>query len=62
MVDVLMLVRDHVELAVRGALTADSHDGRAVAVLARRSARDGGAEGVLRSQRSNARSVLTGCT
>ena len=37
MVDVLMLVRDHgperVELAVRGALTAGAHDGRAVAVL-----------------------------
>jgi hypothetical protein len=43
MVDVLMLVRDHgpehVELAVRGALTAGSHDGRAVAVLARRAQR-----------------------
>jgi hypothetical protein len=40
MVDVLMLVRDHgperVELAVRGALTAGAHDGRAVAVLANR--------------------------
>jgi hypothetical protein len=38
MVDVLMLVRDHglerVELAVRGALAAGAHDGRAVAVLA----------------------------
>jgi transposase len=43
MVDVLMLCREHgpdvVELAVRGALTAGAHDGRAVAVLARRSAR-----------------------
>jgi len=40
MVDVLMLCRelgpDRVELAARGALTAGSHDGRAVAVLARR--------------------------
>jgi len=40
MVDVLMLVRDHslerVELAVRGALAAGAHDGRAVAVLTRR--------------------------
>jgi transposase len=40
MVDVLMLVRehgpDHVELAVRGALAAGAHDGRAVAVLANR--------------------------
>jgi transposase len=40
MVDVLMLCRDHgpdqVALAVRGALTAGAHDGRAVAVLARR--------------------------
>jgi transposase len=40
MVDVLMLVRDHgperVELAVRGALAAGAHDGRAVAVLATR--------------------------
>jgi transposase len=40
MVDVLMLVRDHglerVELAVRGALAAGAHDGRAVAVLAGR--------------------------
>ncbi len=37
MVDVLLLLRDHgpepVELAVRGALTAGAHDGRAVAVL-----------------------------
>ena len=37
MVDVLMLAREHsaseVELAVRGALTAGAHDGRAVAVL-----------------------------
>jgi transposase len=43
MVDVLLLCREHgpaqVELAVRGALTAGSHDGRAVAVLARRSDR-----------------------
>lgn len=40
MVDVLMLIRDHgpepIELAVRGALTAGAHDGRAVAVLAGR--------------------------
>ena len=40
MVDVLMLAREHgpdrVALAVRGALTAGAHDGRAVAVLARR--------------------------
>ncbi len=40
MVDVLMLIRefgaDHVALAVRGALAAGAHDGRAVAVLARR--------------------------
>jgi transposase len=40
MVDVLMLARELgvevVTLAVRGALTAGSHDGRAVAVLARR--------------------------
>ena len=40
MVDVLLLCRDHgpaaVELAVRGALAAGAHDGRAVAVLARR--------------------------
>ena len=40
MVDVLMLCREHgparTELAVRGALTAGAHDGRAVAVLARR--------------------------
>jgi len=40
MVDVLLLVRehgpDHVELAVRGALAAGAHDGRAVAVLAGR--------------------------
>jgi transposase len=38
MVDVLMLAREHdpgeVELAVRGALAAGAHDGRAVAVLA----------------------------
>ena len=40
MVDVLMLCREHgpatVELAVRGALAAGAIDGRAVAVLARR--------------------------
>jgi transposase len=40
MVDVLMLIREHgaerVELAVRGALAAGAHDGRAVAVLASR--------------------------
>ena len=40
MVDVLMLSREHgpgrVALAVRGALAAGAHDGRAVAVLARR--------------------------
>jgi hypothetical protein len=40
MVDVLMLAREHgpsqAALAVRGALTAGAHDGRAVAVLARR--------------------------
>jgi hypothetical protein len=43
MVDVLLLCRDHgpdrVELAVRGALAAGAHDGRAVALLARRSER-----------------------
>ena len=43
MVDVLMLAREHggseVELAVRGALIAGAHDGRAVAVLAGRGAR-----------------------
>jgi hypothetical protein len=37
-----MLAREHgparTELAVRGALTAGAHDGRAVAVLARRTA------------------------
>jgi hypothetical protein len=37
---VLLLCRDHgpdrVELAVRGALAAGAHDGRAVALLARR--------------------------
>ncbi len=42
MVDVLMLAREHsageVELAVRGALAAGAHDGRAVAVLAGRAA------------------------
>jgi transposase len=40
MVDVVLLSREHgpdqVALAVRGALTAGAHDGRAVAVLARR--------------------------
>jgi transposase len=40
MVDVLLLIREHdpgrVELAVQGALAAGAHDGRAVAVLARR--------------------------
>jgi len=43
MVDVLLLCREHgpgrVELAVRGALAAGAHDGRAVALLARRSDR-----------------------
>jgi transposase len=43
MVDVLMLCRelgpDQVELAARGALAAGAHDGRAVAVLARRAER-----------------------
>lgn len=43
MVDVLMLCRElgprKVELAVRGALAAGAHDGRAVALLARRSDR-----------------------
>jgi transposase len=43
MVDVLLLVRelgpDRVELAVRGALAAGAHEGRAVALLARRSER-----------------------
>jgi transposase len=43
MVDVLLLVREvaasKVELAVRGALAAGAHDGRAVALLARRSER-----------------------
>jgi hypothetical protein len=42
-VDVLMLCREHgparVELAVRGALAAGAHDGRAVAVLARQAQR-----------------------
>jgi hypothetical protein len=40
MVDVLLLVREHgaerFELAVRGTLAAGAHDGRAVALLARR--------------------------
>ncbi|HUB73601.1 MAG TPA: IS21 family transposase [Solirubrobacteraceae bacterium] len=43
MVDVLLLCRElpaaTVELAVRGALTAGAHDGRAVALLARRTGR-----------------------
>ena len=43
MVDVLLLAREHgparVELAVRGTLAAGAHDGRAVAILARRSER-----------------------
>ena len=43
MVDVCLLCRDHgparVELAVKGALAAGAHDGRAVALLARRSER-----------------------
>jgi hypothetical protein len=43
MVDVLLLAREHgparVELAVRGALAAGAHDGRAVAVLASRGER-----------------------
>ena len=43
MVDVLLLCREHgpaqVELAVRGALAAGAHDGRAVAILARRTDR-----------------------
>jgi transposase len=43
MVDVLLLVREHgpeqIELAVRGALAAGAHDGRAVAVLVRRAER-----------------------
>ena len=43
MVDVLMLAREHggreVQLAVRGALTAGAHDGRAVAVLTSRGSR-----------------------
>lgn len=43
MVDVLLLARElspaRVELATRGALTAGASDGRAVAVLARRSQR-----------------------
>lgn len=44
MVDVLLGCREHgserVELAVRGALAAGAHDGRAVAVLARRAGRE----------------------
>jgi transposase len=47
MVDVLMLHRElspaQVELAVRGALAAGAHDGRAVAVLARRTQRQASA-------------------
>jgi transposase len=43
MVDVLLLFREHgpaaIELAARGALAAGAHDGRAVAVLARRAER-----------------------
>lgn len=43
MVDVLLLVREHgpaaVELAVRGAIAAGAHDGRAVAILAGRAER-----------------------
>jgi transposase len=43
MVDVLMLCREHgperIALAVRGALVAGAHDGRAIAVLARRAER-----------------------
>lgn len=43
MVDVLLLAREHgldrVELAVRGTLAAGAHDGRAVALLARRAER-----------------------
>ena len=43
MVDVLLLCREHdasvVQLAVCGALTAGSHDGRAVKLLVDRSAR-----------------------
>lgn len=43
MVNVLLLCREHpagqVELAVLGALTAGSYDGRAVALLVNRSAR-----------------------
>ncbi len=43
MVDVLLLAREHgpaeVALAVRGALAAGAHDGRAVGVLARRAER-----------------------
>ena len=48
MVDVLMLCREHgpatVELAVRGALAAGAIDGRAVGVLARRTAADRGGD------------------
>ena len=43
MIDVLLLAREHapgeVEQAVRGALTAGAHDGRAVAVLTSRGSR-----------------------
>ena len=62
MVDVLMLCRElsaeRVELAVRGALAAGAHDGRAVAVLARRAERpeavplDGLTERLASSERS----------
>src|SRR5207237_5148604 len=48
MVDVLLLSREHdparVSLAVQGALAAGAHDGRAVAVLARRAAATGQAK------------------
>ncbi|MCA1698009.1 MAG: IS21 family transposase, partial [Actinobacteria bacterium] len=50
MVDVLLLCREagpaRVELAVRGALAAGAHDGRAVAVLARQSGRRPAAAGL----------------
>jgi len=51
MVDVLLLCREHgpdrVVLAVRGALAAGAHDGRAVAVLARRARPTGATAGPL---------------
>ena len=57
MVDVLLLCRelgpDRVELAVRGALAAGAHDGRAVALLARRSERP--------AQRRRCSSCPSGC-